>query len=175
MKGSVMSKDKSRKSRKDSKSDKQTDIQARIIRELRVSYNMELETVINYLANSVWLDGIRAKHIKDSLSAEVADELGHARLLANRIKVLEGRLPGSMELKMEQNYLQPPAKAVDVKAVIRGVIEAEEGAVAQYQKLIDLCDGVDPVTQDLCVTLKGEEEEHRRLFKGFMAEIDELL
>ncbi len=167
-----MSKDKSKKN---AKRDKNGDVKAQIIKELRTSYNMELETVINYLANSVWLDGIRAKHIKDSLAAEVTEELGHARLLANRIKVLEGKPPGSLELKMEQSYLQPPEKAVDVKAVIRGVIEAEAGAVAQYQKIIDLCDGVDPVTQDLCITLKGDEEEHRRLFKGFLAEADHLL
>lgn len=148
--------------------------QKQIIKELCVSYNSELETVINYLANSVWLDGIRAKHIKDSLTAEVADELGHAQLLANRIKVLDGKPPGSMELKMTQTYMQPPAKSVDVKTVIRGVVEAEQGAIEQYQKLIDLCDGIDPVTQDLCVRLKGDEEEHRRLFKGFLAEADHL-
>jgi bacterioferritin len=170
-----MSKDKSKKANKESKSDKHADVRDKIIRELRRSYNMELETVINYLANSVWLDGIRAKHIKDSLAAEVTEELGHARLLANRIKVLEGRMPGSMELKMEQSYLQPPEKSVDVKSVIRGVIEAEQGAVDQYQKIIELCEGVDPVTQDLCITLKGDEEEHRRLFKGFLAEADHLL
>ena len=169
-----MSKDKNKKKDKNGR-DKHADVKAQIIRELRVSYNMELETVINYLANSVWLDGIRAKHIKDSLAAEVTEELGHAKLLANRIKVLEGRMPGSLELKMEQTYLQPPAKSIDVKAVIRGVIEAEEGAVAQYQKIIELCEGVDPVTEDLCITLKGDEEEHRRLFKGFLAEADHLL
>lgn len=145
-----------------------------IIDELIVSYNMELETVVNYLANSVWLDGIRAKHIKDSLAAEVTEELGHAQLLANRIKVLEGRPPGSMELKMTQKFLQPPSQAVDVIAVINGVIDAEQGAVDQYQKLIELCEGVDPVTQDLCIKLKGDEEEHRRLFKGFLAEADHL-
>lgn len=156
----------------DAKHDKATQ---RIIDELCVSYNMELETVINYLGNSVWLDGIRAKHIKDSLAGEVMDEMGHAQQLANRIKVLEGRPPGSMELKMSQKYLQPPAKSVDVKTVIRGVIEAEAGAIAQYQKIIELCEGVDPVTQDLCVKLKGDEEEHRRLFKGFLAEADHLL
>ena len=156
------------------KSTKKSAKQQRIIDELCVSYNSEVETVINYLANSVWLDGIRAKHIKDSLAGEVADELGHAQLLANRIKVLNGKPPGSQELKMTQSFLQPPASAVDIKSVIRGVIKAEQGAIDQYQKLIDLCDGIDPVTQDLCVRLKGDEEEHRRLFQGYLAEADQL-
>jgi hypothetical protein len=38
-----------------------------IINELRKSYAMELETVRNYLANSIDLDGVRAKEIKRAL------------------------------------------------------------------------------------------------------------
>lgn len=143
-----------------------------IVELLRTSYNMEVETVMNYLANSVHLDGFRAKHIKDALAADVTEELTHAQQLANRIKILEGRVPGSQELKMSQSSLQPPKSMLDVMAVIKGVIEAEEGAIEQYQKIIEACDTVDPVTQDLCVTLKGDEEEHRRLFKGFLAEAE---
>ncbi len=42
-----------------------------IIDELIKSYFMELETVVNYLANSVNLDGVRAEEIKKSLDADV--------------------------------------------------------------------------------------------------------
>ncbi|MBI1335416.1 MAG: rubrerythrin [Phycisphaera sp.] len=142
-----------------------------IVALLRTSYNMELETVVNYLANSIQLDGIRAKHIKDALAADITEELGHATQLAHRIKVLDGDIPGSMELKMTQKSMQPPKDNLDVIAIIKGVIEAEQGAIDQYQKIIEATDVVDPVTQDLCVTLKGDEEEHKRLFKGFLAEM----
>ncbi|MCC5828784.1 MAG: ferritin-like domain-containing protein [Phycisphaeraceae bacterium] len=145
----------------------------KIITELARSYNMEIETVANYIANSVWLDGIRAKHIKDALAADVQEELGHAQQLANRIKVLDGKVPGSQALKMEQSSLQPPKSSTDVVSVIKGVIEAEEGAIAQYHKLIRLCGDDDPVTQDLCITLMGDEEEHRRMFKGFLREVEQ--
>jgi len=137
---------------------------------LTTSYNMELETVINYLGNSIHLDGVRAKHIKDSLSADIQEELGHATMLAQRIKVLDGRVPGSMELKMTQREVQPPEDPLNVVAVIRGVIAAEQAAIDQYQRIIEVTDVIDPVTQDLCITLKGDEEEHKRLFKGFLAE-----
>ncbi len=152
-----------------------TDAQRKkIVKLLYTSYNMELETVINYVANAVHLDGIRAKHIKDSLEADVAEELGHAQSLARRIKVLEGRVPGSQDLKMTQKALQPPKNPLDIKAVIKGVIAAEQGAIDQYQSIIDACEGIDPVTQDLCTTLKGDEEEHRREFKGFLAEAESM-
>jgi len=143
-----------------------------IIDLLTTSYNMEIETVINYLANAQWLDGFRAKHIKDALAADIQEELTHAQQLAGRIKVLDGRVPGSQALKMTQTSMQPPASSIDVKSVILGVIEAEQGAIDQYQRIIEATDDVDPVTQDLCTTLKGDEEEHRRLFKGFLAEAE---
>src|SRR4051794_5861246 len=59
-----------------------------IVALLRTAYGMELETVQNYLANSVNLDGVRAEQIKLALNADVAGELAHATLVANRIKQL---------------------------------------------------------------------------------------
>lgn len=143
-----------------------------IIDLLRTAYGMEIETTINYVANSIHLDGIRAKHIKDALAADINEELMHAQQLGNRIKVLEGAVPGSMGLKFAQAKMQPPDDPLDVRSIVVGVIEAEEAAVNQYQDIIEAADVVDPVTQDMCVTLKGDEEEHRRLFKGFLAELD---
>ena len=141
-----------------------------IIEALTVAYWMELETVQNYLANSVNLDGVRAEEVKKALGADIAAELGHAQQIAGRIRVLGGRVPGSMDFKPSQKSLQPPSSSTDVAAVIRGVIEAEDGAIKQYSKIISLCDGKDYVTQDMCITLLGDEEQHRREFKGFLSE-----
>ncbi|MEM1445249.1 MAG: ferritin-like domain-containing protein [Planctomycetota bacterium] len=136
------------------------------------AYNAEIETVANYVANSVHLDGMLAKGVKDSLSADAAEELGHAQQLAKRIKLLGGSIPGSQSLKMTQTSLQPPSSTVDVKSVILGVIDAEDGAIATYQAIIDAAGGVDPVTEDLAITLKADEEEHRREFVGFLREFE---
>jgi bacterioferritin len=146
------------------------DNRSQIIEELKTAYRMELETVMNYIANSVNLDGVRAEEIKKSLAADVTEELGHAQLLGKRIKTLGGQVPGSLALKWDQKALQPPADQTDVVAVIKGVIEAEESAIQQYTKLIKLCDGSDYVTQDLCIQTLGDEEEHRREFVGFLKE-----
>ncbi len=141
-----------------------------IIDLLRTSFNMEIETVINYIANGEHLDGIRAQHIKDALSADVAEELTHAQQLAKRIKTLGGTVPGSKTLRWSQASLQPPADPLDVVSVIKGVIDAEAGAIEHYQKIIIAAGDDDPVTADLCTTLKADEEEHHRLFKGYLAE-----
>lgn len=141
-----------------------------IIAALQKAYNMEVETVANYLANSIHLDGMLAQEIKESLAGDVGEELSHAKRIATRIKILGGEIPGSQALKMEQTTLQPPESTVDLEKVIRGVIDAENGAIDQYQKIIEMTDEIDPVTQDLCVELKGDEEEHRREFVGFLRE-----
>jgi len=141
-----------------------------IIDNLIKSYWMEIETVINYISNSVNLDGVRAEEIKKSLSVDILEEIAHAQSLAKRIKELGGSVPGSMGLKAEQKYLQTLQDTTDVVSVIEGVIQAEDGAVKQYNKLIKLCEGKDYVTQDLCIRLLGMEESHRIEFKGFLKE-----
>lgn len=144
----------------------------KIIQELTRSYWMELETVVNYLANSVHLDGVRAEEIKKSLQADITEELSHATQLANRIKTVGGPIPGSNGFVAAQSTLQPPDDSTDVVTVIKGVIDAEQGAIDQYEKIIRLCDGYDFVTQDLCITLLADEQQHRREFVGFLKEYE---
>ena len=142
-----------------------------IIDLLTAAYWMEVETVTNYIANSVDLDGVRAEEIKKSLAADISAELGHAQNIARRIKELGGRVPGSMGFRATQKSLQPPADTTDLVAVIKGVIEAEDGAIAHYGTMIEMCsEAHDYVTQDLCITQLGDEEGHRVMFAGFLKE-----
>ena len=143
-----------------------------IIDALVQAYWKELETVQNYIANSVNLEGVRAEQIKDSLGQDVGEELTHAQTLARRIHELGGVVPGSLEFKAEQTAMQPPADSTDVVSVIRGVIAAEEDAIQHYNKLIQLTDGEDYVTQDLVIGLLADEESHRRQFEGFLKEFE---
>lgn len=143
-----------------------------IIDELCVAYAMELETVQNYIANSVHLDGVRSDVIKKALAADVLAELSHAQQLATRIKTLGGRVPGSLDNNRDQTYLQPPTNTTDIVFVINGVIKAEEGAIAQYNKIIRLCETRDYVTQDQAINILGDEEQHRREFIGFLREYE---
>ncbi|MCA9222839.1 MAG: hypothetical protein KDA71_21115, partial [Planctomycetales bacterium] len=42
-----------------------------LVKMLQKAYRMEVETVANYLANSVHLDGVRAEEVKRSLAEDV--------------------------------------------------------------------------------------------------------
>ncbi len=145
---------------------------AEIIAMLERAYWMEIETVMSYITNSVNPDGIRAQEIIESLRADIQEELGHAQQFADRIKELYGTVPGSMAFTPEQTYLQPPERTTDIVHVIRGVIEAETGAIEHYNRIVEATDGVDPVTNDMAVTILHDEEGHRRLFEGFLKEYE---
>jgi bacterioferritin len=136
------------------------------------AYWMEIETVMSYIANSINPDGVRAMEIRESLEADIQEELGHAQQFAARIKELYGVVPGSMEFSAEQSFLQPPGEQVDIVHVIKGVIEAESGAIEHYSRLIEETDGIDPVTQDMVIAVLRDEQGHKRLFEGFLREYE---
>src|SRR5437588_7602438 len=147
-----------------------TEQREEIIRMLTKAYWMEIETVMSYVANSINPDGVRAQEIIESLHEDVDEELGHARQFGERIKELYGVVPGSMDFQAEQSYLQPPEHQTDMVHVIKGVIEAETGAIDHYNAIIEATDGVDPVTNDMVIEILHDEEQHRRLFEGYIRE-----
>ena len=139
---------------------------------LTKAYWMELETVMSYITNSTNPDGVRAQEIIESLQQDVQEELGHAQQFASRIKELYGTVPGSMEFTPEQTYLAPPEHQTDIVHVIKGVIEAETGAIEHYNGIIEATEGVDPVTNDMVIAILRDEEGHRRLFEGYLREYE---
>ncbi len=137
---------------------------------LTKAYWMEIETVMSYIANSINPEGVRAQEIIESLETDIQEELGHAQQFAKRIKELYGVVPGSQDFSAEQSYLQPPDEQTDIVHVIKGVIQAESGAIEHYNKIIEFTEGKDPVTQDMVISILRDEEGHRRLFEGFLRE-----
>ena len=144
-----------------------------IIEMLTKAYWMEIETVMSYIANSINPDGVRAQEIIESLNEDIQEELGHAQQFAQRIKELYGVVPGSLDFSAEQSYLQPPDEQVDIVHVIKGVIEAETGAIEHYTQIIEETEGDDPVTQDMVIAILRDEQGHRRLFEGYLREFDQ--
>ncbi|MGE5858743.1 MAG: ferritin-like domain-containing protein [Solirubrobacterales bacterium] len=152
--------------------DERSDKRDEIVELLKRAYWMEIETVMSYIANSVNTDGVRAQEVKDSLQRDIQEELGHAELFAKRIKELYGVVPGSEEFTAEQSFLQPPSNQVDIVHVIKGVIEAEKGAIEHYSRIVEVTDGTDPVTQDMVIGILQGEQGHVRTFEGFLREYE---
>ena len=143
-----------------------------LIEMLQQAYWMEMETVISYTTNSINPDGVRAREVVEHLESDIQEELGHARRFGERIKELYGVVHGSLDFTPEQKYLQPPEHQTDIVHVIKGVIEAETGAIEHYNKIIRFTDDLDLVTQDMVIDILRDEEGHRRLFEGFLREFE---
>jgi bacterioferritin len=152
--------------------DDNTQQREHIIDLLKKAYWMEIETVMSYIANSINPDGVRAQEIVESLEQDIQEELGHAQQFARRIKELYGVVPGSTDFSAEQTYLQPPEHQTDIVHVIKGVIEAETGAIEHYNRIIQETESIDPVTNDMAINILRDEEGHRRLFEGYLREYE---
>jgi bacterioferritin len=143
-----------------------------IIGMLCEAYWMEIETVMNYIANSINPDGVRAREVSASLREDIAEELGHANQFAIRLKELYGVVPGSRDFKAEQSHLQPPSHLTDIVHVIGGVIAAETGTIDHYDEIIKATEESDPAANDMVIAILHDEERHSRLFDGFLREYE---
>lgn len=145
-----------------------------VIQILQRAYNEEIETVMNYLTNSVVLEGVSAEEVKKSLRTDAKEEeLLHAERIGKRLKELDSRPPASFDFEAQQDALQPPDDPADVLSVIDGVIEYEEDAIETYRSLIDAAqEADDPVTEDLAIDILGDEESHLTEFKSFHSGYD---
>jgi bacterioferritin len=145
----------------------------RVVELLTKAYWMEIETVMNYVSGSINPDGVRARQIAASLEEDIQEELGHARLFGERIKQLYGVVPSSVDFTAEQDFMRPPTHQTDVVGLIRGVIQAESGAIEHYSRIVAETEEIDPVTQDMVIDILHDEEGHRRLFEGFLREYEQ--
>ena len=133
---------------------------------------MEIETVMSYIANSVNPDGVRAQEISESLAR------GHPGGAGPRAAVREPdqgalrRRPRLAGFSAEQSYLQPPEHQTDIVHVIKGVIEAESGAISYYNEIIEFAGEHDPVTEDMVIAILRDEQGHMREFEGFLREYE---
>ena len=91
---------------------------------------------------------------------------------AKRIKELYGVVPGTLDFSAEQSYLQPPDDQIDIVHVIKGVIEAETGAIEHYNPghRVD-CEGKDPVTQDMVTAILARRGRAPAAVRGLPARV----
>lgn len=144
---------------------------SKIIELLKAAYIAELQTVEDYLANSIWLDGPGWRPIAEALDVYVAQELAHAKKIAIRLKELGVRSPDLF--KKEAQRILPIHDETDPLIAVDGVLEAERNAIVRYEKLIEACEGRDFTTQDLIIAILADEEKHRKVFEGFLEMLNE--
>ncbi|MCB1218355.1 ferritin-like domain-containing protein [bacterium] len=102
-----------------------------LMKGLNHALNREVSTFLRYMLSAAKIKGIVNAPVRELYSAEVADELGHATYLADKIVMLGG----TPELNPD---LTPPAD--EVTEMLKYDIAQEKIDVEGYLKLAELAD-----------------------------------
>jgi bacterioferritin len=140
----------------------------RVIDLLNKQLTLELSSMDQYLAHSkIYEDwGISKLHAK--LAHEYEDELGHAKLLAERILFLEG--------KADTASREPLKIGTNVKEMLENDLTAEFTVAASLRKIIGVCEEEqDYVSRDMLkILLDDTETDHIYWLEQHLGLIDKI-
>ena len=142
-----------------------------LIKELNKAYADEWLAYYLYWYMAQVVSGRAYEDMRELLKKIAADELEHARELADLITKL-GDVPiaNPMELEKHANapYLMPPKNTADINRMIRVVAEAEANAIEVYNKIAKKTFGKDNVTYQLVTHILSEEVSHEEMFENLL-------
>jgi bacterioferritin len=133
-----------------------------VITDLNKAYADEWLAHYQYWLTALWIRGMDADTLRDTLTQQSADELMHAEKLGNRIIQLGGTPvmnPNKLLDVSGCGYKEPPTDAANLKQVIEIVLEAEACAIETYSKLSEKYRTTDVVTHEIFEELLEDEVE----------------
>lgn len=133
-----------------------------VIADLNKAYADEWLAHYQYWLTAIWIRGMDADTLRDTLTQQSADELMHAEKLGNRIIQLGGTPVMNPNKLLEVSgcgYKEPPTDAANLKRVIEIVLEAEACAIETYSKLSEKYRTTDVVTHEIFEELLEDEVE----------------
>jgi bacterioferritin len=142
-----------------------------VIRDLNTAYSDEWLAHFQYWYLAKWIKGMDADTLRPVLEEQSADELGHAGKIAERILQLGGRPvahPAQLLKSSGCGFKEPPLDRVDLKRVIRDVLEAEACAIEFYSKMAEKYRGTDLVTHELFEDLLKDEVSDEEEWERFL-------
>ena len=122
----------------------------------------ELASVVQYMWQHVVARGLESPAIASLFKETSMVEMDHAYRVAERIDLLGG---------VPTTAVGPVKVEGDLLAMLKGDLEAEEGAVELYRNLVKLARKEDdPVTLRLVEDILGETEEHAHKLAAILEE-----
>jgi bacterioferritin len=131
-----------------------------VLSDLNKAYADEWLAHYQYWLTALWIRGMDADTLRDTLTQQSADELMHAERLGNRIIQLGGTPvmnPNKLVEVSGCGYKEPPTDAANLKQVIEIVLEAEACAIETYSKLSEKYRTTDVVTHEIFEELLEDE------------------
>jgi len=131
----------------------------------------ELTTYYYYTILRANLIGMEGETLKEIAEVARIEDRNHFEALVPRIYELGGELPRDMKDFHDVSGC-PPAylPSMDVKDILKVLVEAERCAVRQYTNICNMTAGKDHRTYDLALAILHEEIEHESWFSEFLGE-----
>jgi bacterioferritin len=134
----------------------------KLIEGLNQDLAAELGTILRYVYHASQAKGFDGLQLRQMLGADLADELGHAQYLADKIVALGG-----------EPTTQPESfqKGTDLPSMLRIDLEHERSAVENYKKRAEQADAVGDVElkvklEDIAADETRHAEDLERLLAG---------
>ncbi len=120
----------------------------------------ELQAVQNYLFQHATAKGMRGLEFREIIEPEIADELGHAKFLADKVVALGGT---------PKMAAKPFDEKTDVEQMVRYDLELEREAISRYKERVEQArevgeDGLAVRLEDMI----ADETEHKELFERIL-------
>lgn len=133
-----------------------------LIKGLNQDLAAELGTILRYLFQSSKAAGFSGMELRELLSKEITDELGHAQFLADKIVALGG------EPVVEP---KPFEKVTDVRKMLEMDIALERQDIANYKKRAEDADifgdiGLKVKLEEIAADETNHAEELERILRG---------
>jgi bacterioferritin len=130
-----------------------------VVRKLNEALATELVCVLRYRRHYFMAGGLQSESVAAEFLAHSNEELGHADMIAKRIRQLGGEPlfnPDTLSAHSHAEYTE----GLDLDEMIRENIIAERIAIESYRDLISFVGDADSTTRRMLEAILAVEEEH---------------
>ncbi len=148
----------------------------KLIEELNSALAEEWLAFYQYWIGAQVVVGFNRPEVESEFLEHASEEFEHAKLLAQRIKELDGTpvlSPQEWYEIAKCKYIKPTD--FGVVALLKDNIAGERCAIAHYQKIATMTDGIDFVTADIAKHILAEEEEHELDLTDYLNDIEKAM
>src|SRR6476469_2616615 len=139
-----------------------------VINDLNSAFADEWLSHFQYFLYAQVIKGIDADALKKELEKQSMDELGHAKILSDRIIKLGSTPTVNIMETSTCGFLPPPEDRTDIKSIIKLVLESERCAIDKYNKLAKKYHMKDLVTHEIFEDLLNDEVSDEQDWEDFL-------
>jgi bacterioferritin len=144
-----------------------TDIKE-VLDDLNSAFADEWLSHFQYFLYAQTIEGIDAATLKKELEQQSADEMNHAKILANRIIQLGGIPTTNLIETSTCGFSPPPKDRADLVSIVELVLEGERCAIEKYNRLAKKYHMKDLVTHEIFEDLLSDEVSDEEDWEDFL-------